>query len=124
MNSVDPGLIAQQVSLLGAIKLCISLAGFDADKEVYKALGIDAGHWSRIHRGEAHFPVDKLTSLMDLCANEAPLMWLVDDRGYDLGSLRRKETEVERLLRESREENEMLRHDKRVLTEALRGITA
>jgi len=121
MNSVDARLIEQQTSLLAAIKLCISLGGFDADKEVYKTLGIDAGHWSRIHRGEAHFPVDKLNSLMDLCLNEAPLLWLTHSRGYDLASLRRKESEVERALREAREQIVMLQHDKRVLSEALRG---
>src|SRR5690348_18445307 len=60
-QNVDPALVVAQPSFLGAIKLCISLAGFDADKQVYRELDIDAGHWSRILRGEAHFPVDKLT---------------------------------------------------------------
>lgn len=121
MNTVDQKLVEQQRTLLGAIKLCISLAGFEADKEVYGKLGVDAGHWSRIHRGEAHFPVDKLNALMDLCGNEAPLLWLVQSRGYDLASLRHRETELERKLRELTEENLLLKHDKRVLAEALRG---
>jgi hypothetical protein len=121
MNGVEPRLVEQQKSLLGAIKLCISLGGFEADKEVYKELGIDAGHWSRIHRGEAHFPVDKLTALMDLCQNEAPLLWLLNARGYALDSLRHRETELERQNRLLREQVELLKHDKRVLSEALRG---
>src|SRR5690242_14542060 len=105
-QDVDPTLVIAQPTLLGAIKLCISIAGFDADKEVYRDLDIDKGHWSRITHGEAHFPVDKLTALMDLCGNEAPLIWLTNARGYDPRSLRKLESETERMLREEREKNE------------------
>ena len=35
-------------------------------------------------KGDAHFPVNKLITLMDLCGNEAPLMWLANSRGYGL----------------------------------------
>lgn len=123
-QAVDPAIVLAQPSMLGAIKLCISLAGFQADKQVYDALHIDAGHWSRITRGEAHFPVDKLTELMDLCGNEAPLIWLTHARGYEPASLRKRETETERRLREAEERIALLTHDKRVLTEALRGSAA
>lgn len=118
---MDPSLVIAQPTLLGAIKLCVSLAGFDSDKQVYAQLGIDAGHYSRILRGEAHFPVDRLSDLMDLCGNEAPLIWLTNMRGYDPASLRKRESDTERRLREANERIEMLEHDKRVLTEALRG---
>lgn len=123
-QSVDPALVTAQPSFLGAIKLCISLAGFDADKQVYGELGIDAGHWSRILRGEAHFPVDKLTNLMELCGNEAPLLWFVHARGYDPHSLRKLETETERQLREANEALDAERNKVRVLTAALRGEAA
>ena len=101
--AVDTALVVKQPTLLSAIKLCISLGGFQCDKELYRELDIDAGHWSRILRGEAHFPVDKLGDLMDLCGNEAPLIWLVHYRGYDPGLLRKYETELEKQLREQRE---------------------
>jgi hypothetical protein len=110
-----------QPSLLSAVKLAVSLAGFEADKEIYGALGIDAGHWSRIHRGEAHFPIDKLSALMDLCGNEAPLLWLTHNRGYDVGSLRKRETETERRCRELQELLDAERHRSRILTEAISG---
>lgn len=103
MQAIDEKLIRQQGSLLAAIKLCISMAGFDSDKEVFMPLGIDAGHWSRICKGDAHFPVDKLTSLMDLCGNEAPLLWLINVRGYEMDSLRHKESETETKLRVANE---------------------
>ena len=120
-QSVDPSLVVAQPTLLAAIKLCISLGGFEADKQVYGALDIDASHWTRITRGDAHFPVDKLIDLMDLCGNEAPLIWLTNARGYDAASLRKRETETERLLRTMTEERDAERMKVRVLTEALRG---
>lgn len=110
-----------QPTLLAAVKLAISVAGFESDKEVYGALGIDAGHWSRIHRGEAHFPIDKLSALMDLCGNEAPLLWLTHNRGYDIASLRKRETEMERRCRELQEQLDAERHRSRVLAEAING---
>jgi hypothetical protein len=120
-QDIDPALVIAQPTLLGAIKLCISLAGFEADKQVYKDLEIDAGHWSRITRGEAHFPVDKLSALMDLCGNEAPLIWLTNARGYDPHSLRKLETETERQLRNEREAHARTQEKLTLLTELLQG---
>ena len=120
-QAVDPALVILQPTMLAAIKLCISLGGFEADKQIYGALDIDASHWTRIHRGEAHFPVDKLPALMDLCGNEAPLIWLTYRRGYDPASLRKRETETERALREAREELDRERLKSAALREALRG---
>lgn len=123
-QAVDPSLVVAQPSFLAAIKLCISLGGFDADKQVYAVLGIDPGHWTRILRGDAHFPVDKLIELMDLCGNEAPLIWLAHARGYDPASLRQRETETERALREVTEALNAERTKVRVLTQAIHGDVA
>ncbi len=111
---VDHKLIEAQPSLLAAIKLCITLGGLAADKEVYMPLAIDAGHWSRILRGEAHFPVDKLPALMDLCGNEAPMLWLLRARGYDATSLRKLETETERQLRQAQDRIRQLELEREV----------
>lgn len=95
--SVDLSLIKRQISLSSAIALCVQAAGLE-DKEVYLTLGIDAGHWTRITKGDAHFPVNKLNALMDICGNEAPLQWLANSRGYGLVML---VPESERKLREA-----------------------
>ncbi|MCU7840883.1 MAG: hypothetical protein KZQ94_16075 [Candidatus Thiodiazotropha sp. (ex Troendleina suluensis)] len=76
--------------MTAAIKLCISVSGFDSEKQIYMTLGIDAGHWTRISKGDAHFPQDKLGALMDLCGNEVPLIWLANKRGYELNPLQSK----------------------------------
>lgn len=94
-------LVARKQTLLAAIVLCMQLSGLD-DKEVYLTMGIDAGHWSRIMKGDAHFPVDKIDGLMTLCGNEAPLQWLALRRGYQLVMLKsaaeRRIDELERAL--------------------------
>jgi hypothetical protein len=90
-------LVIKQPSLGSAISLCVQLSGLE-DKEVYLSLGIDAGHWSRIMKGDAHFPVNKINNLMDMCGNEAPLMWLTHSRGYGLVLLK---SEAERRAEEA-----------------------
>lgn len=108
-HEIDPNLVIAQPTMLGAIRLCIAAAGFESEKELYAELKIDAGHWSRILRSEAHFPVDKLTTLMDLCGNEAPLIWLAHARHYDPSSLRLRESELEKKFRKSEERVAALR---------------
>jgi hypothetical protein len=106
-------LIVKQSTLAGAIALCVQASGLE-EKEVYMSLEIDAGHWTRIMKGDAHFPVNKLNALMDLCGNEVPLQWLSNSRGYALVQI---ETETQRLLRieqerrkEAEKENALLRN--------------
>lgn len=94
-------LVARKKTFLSAIVLCVQLSGLD-DKEVYLTLSIDAGHWSRIMKGDAHFPVDKIDELMSICGNEAPLQWMAMKRGYSLVMLKsaaeRRIEELERAL--------------------------
>lgn len=120
---VTPQEISRERTLGGAITLCARAAGYEA-KQVQDALKTDKAQWSRWESGAEGIVWPKLTALMDLCGNDAPLLWMACQRGYDLSSLRRKETELERQVRVLREENELLKHDKRVLSEALRGVPA
>lgn len=61
---------------------------------------------------------------MDACGNDAPLLWMLHQRGYDLHSIRKRETETEKQLREAREALDAERTKVRVLTEALHGRVA
>lgn len=83
---VDPAVVEAQPSLLSALNLMMSLSGLE-DKELYLALEIDPGHWSRIRRGDAHFPVNKIETAMLLCGSDIPLQWLALRRGYELRPL-------------------------------------
>lgn len=98
--SIDLDAVTRQPTLNAAIVLCVQSSGLER-KQIYSTLGLDAATWSRIESGQAHFPVNKLEQLMDLCGNEAPLMWLVNARGYDWESVREKQTAVEKKLAEA-----------------------
>lgn len=111
MQAVDPVLIYRLESMTAALQLGQTLSGKD-DKRFVGDGGIvkDLAQWSRImHAGRHNFPHDKYSLYMDLCGNEVPLLYLLHSRGYDLSSLRLRETETERQLRQVREENTALR---------------
>lgn len=119
---VNPEEIARKQSWAGAIEHCAELAGYSLDKQSSAEIGIDKARWSRIKAGQEGIKPEQLEAFMDACGNDAPLMWLLHRRGWDLNSLRKRETETERALREAREEIERLQAAQRVLTNALRGV--
>jgi hypothetical protein len=100
---VTPQEVSREASLGGSISLCAKAAGL-TPKEVQDALKADRAQFSRWTDDKEGITWSKLSALMDLCGNDAPLFWMLDARGYDLHSLRRKETEVEKQLRLVREE--------------------
>lgn len=102
--TVDLNAVTRQASFNAAIVYCVGVSGLDR-KQVYSALGIDAATWSRIESTQANFPPNKIEALMDICGNEAPLMWLVHARGYDWASVRERQSEMERKLTELEQEN-------------------
>lgn len=106
---VSPTEVAREKSLGAAIELCAKLAGYELDKTLQIALGVDKGQFSRWQSGDEGIKWPKLKALMDRCGNHAPVLWMLHDLGYDLHSLRRRETETERENRFLREENIALR---------------
>lgn len=109
--AIDPTLIANQPTMTRALHLCQLLSGKD-DAQFYGSSGIvkDQAQWSRIMgAGQHHFPHDKLNLFMDIAGNEAPMLWLLHSRDYDLETLRKTETETQRELRLVRQENDALR---------------
>lgn len=111
MTAIDPALIAKQPSMTKALALCQTISGLP-DAKFYGDGGIvkHQAQWSRIlsEHSEHQFPHDKLNLYMDLAGNEAPMLWLLHSRGYDLGSLHLRETETERALRIERDRNAKL----------------
>jgi hypothetical protein len=101
MAAVDVALIARQPSMSKALALCQTLSGKD-DAQFYGKGGIvnDQAQWSRIMGPSNHnFPHDKFNQFMDSAGNEVPMLWLLYSRGYDLSSLHKRESELERRLR-------------------------
>ena len=106
---LNPDEVTRKKTLGAAIELCANAGGFDLDKTLQMELGVDKAQFSRWQSGAEGIVWPKLTRLMDTCGNDAPLLWMLHDRGYDLHSVRRKETAVERENRMLREENAALR---------------
>lgn len=111
--------VAREKSFGGAIDLCRKAAGLEP-KQVTDSVRtsekkpVDKAAWSRwVNDGEG-VEWAKLTQIMDACGNDAPLLWMLNARGYDLSSLRRKETELEKKLREAEERIAQMEHDHQV----------
>jgi hypothetical protein len=100
MQVVDLPSIQRQPTMTKAIVLCADLGGFENDKDFCREMELDPSVWSQIQTGARFFPQDKYERLFEACANEAPLHWLADRRGYVLTP---KETEMERRLRITQE---------------------
>lgn len=106
---INPVEVTRKRTLGAAIELCAELAGFTLDKELQQRLGIDKAQFSRWHSGTEGIVWPKFEKLMDVCGNDAPLLWMLHQRGYDLASVRKTETETERRLRMAMDENKLLR---------------
>lgn len=106
---IRPEEVARKASLGNAIELCAELAGFSLDKELQQEIGADKAQFSRWLSGQEGIVWPKFVKLMDVCGNDAPLLWMLHQRGYDLHSIRKSETETEKHNRLLREENAALR---------------
>lgn len=117
MQDLDADMVSRQPSLTAAILLCQQIAGLD-DRELAKALALDPAQWSRVKTGQAHFPQERLNRLMDVCGNEAPLIWLASRRGYDLKA---RMTLLEQRLDQERSRAEKLEEQNKLLRDLLTG---
>jgi plasmid maintenance system antidote protein VapI len=111
---VRPEEIAREKTLGGALELCAKVAGFSLDKTLQQELGVDKAQFSRWHSGTEGIVWPKFVHLMDTCGNDAPLLWMLHQRAYDLTSLRKRETELERQNRELREQISTLMREREV----------
>jgi len=106
---VRPEEVCRKKSLGAAMELCAEAAGFELDKTLQSSLGVDKAQFSRWLSGTEGILWPKLEKMMDTCGNDAPVLWMLHRRGYDLHSIRKLETETERRLRESEDENAKLK---------------
>jgi len=112
---VDPTSIAAIPSLHAALVKCADAASLQ-DKTLALDTGIDPGVWSRVKQGQAGISGEFLDRLMDAAGNEIPLLWLLHSRGYDPTSIRKRETELQRQVRELQAEVDAKNHELAVIT--------
>jgi hypothetical protein len=89
---VDLGDVRKQPTGAAAIALCAMKSG-KLDKILAADIGAQEAVWSRIQTTGKGFSLEQLSALMDSCGNEAPLHWLLMQRGWDPTSLRQLESE-------------------------------
>lgn len=119
---VRPDEIARKQTLGSAIELCADLAGFALDKTLQTELGVDKAQFSRWQSGTEGIVWPKLERLMDTCGNDAPLLWMLHRRGYDLHSLRKRESETEKKLRLAEERIRELEHEREIERRTIREL--
>lgn len=120
---VTPQEIAREKTLGGAIGLCAKAAGYEP-KDLLLTFKWDKAQWSRWESGQEGIVYPKLRQVMDHCGNNAPVLWMAHDCGYDLTGMRRRETETERenrLLREQLAQERAEREIERRLFRELRA---
>jgi hypothetical protein len=96
--------------------LCVKAAGKEP-KELQIVCRSDKAQWSRWTSGQEGIVWPKFRALMDECGNHAPVLWMLHDLGYDLHSLRVRESETER-------ENRLLKEENAALRRVLTGVAA
>ena len=111
---VSNSVVFKQPSSHTALGLSISVSGLD-DQDIYTPLGIDAGQWSRIRKGAAHFPDDKIGEFQKLVVNDIYIRWLANKCDRDV--FQRKSTLEEELIA-AQEKIKYLEHD----SDLMRGL--
>lgn len=113
-------LIRAKKSSGAAFTLACDASGLD-DKEIYLALGIDAGYFSNMKKGKATLQADMVSAFCTVVGNSIYLEWQAYQIGCTLMMLRseaeRRADALERQLADERMKN-------RVLIEALHGKVA
>lgn len=93
-----------------ALRYQCSLADLES-KQVYGPLDLDKAVWSKIDNGSMSFPADKLLPAIHITQNDAALLWLCHQAGYDIDRLPRLRDDRERRIQELEAENEKLRRE-------------
>lgn len=109
--------VRRQKNAAAAFTLACSVSGLE-DKEIYLSLGIDAGHFSRIKKGDAGFPPDKLQEFCALVNNRIYPEWVAYQLGCTLVVI---ESEAERLARIATGRAEKAEAENRLMRQLLQG---
>jgi hypothetical protein len=97
-NEVPMEIIHRQKSSGAAFCLALQSSGLE-DKEVYGGLGLDAGYFSRMKKGEATLQADLIQPFCDLVGNRIYPEWIAYRIGCTLVQIK---SEAERLLEAER----------------------
>lgn len=103
-----------------AFTLASEASGLD-DKEIYLAVGIDAGYFSNIKKGKATLQADLMARFCEVVGNVVYPRWLAYQVGYGLMLLK---TEAERRAEIAEARAEALDAENRLMRQLIQGKAA
>lgn len=86
-------------NLRRVIRYSMSLADLEP-KQVYGPLGKDKATWSRIENGDMSFPADDLEKFRQIVGNDAVILWLAHQAGYDVATMRKAQDDKDKRIAE------------------------
>jgi hypothetical protein len=119
-NDVPMEMIRRQKNSGAAFSLACQSSGLE-DKEIYGGLGIDAGYFSRMKKGEATLQADLITGFCGIVGNRIYPEWVAYSIGCTLVQL---QSESERLLEAEKVKNAKLADENRLMKQLLGGRVA
>lgn len=119
-GAVPLELIRAQKTAAAAFTLACSVSGLE-DKEIYLALGIDAGYFSNIKKGKATLQADLLAQLCKVVGNTIYPEWAAFQIGCTLVVIK---TEAERRAEEAEGRAQAAEAENRLLRQLVQGRAA
>lgn len=116
-SAVPIEMVRAQKSAAAAFSLACSVSGLE-DKEIYLALGIDAGYFSNIKKGKATLQADLIAPFCRLVGNLVFSEWLAFQVGCTLVMIK---TEAERRAELAMRERDEALAENRLMRELLQG---
>ena len=119
-NEVPIEMIRRQKTAAAALALACQSSGLE-DKEIYCALGVDPGYFSRMKKGEATLQSDLVSVFCEVVGNRIYPEWIA----YSLGcTLVQIQSEAERQLEAERQRSAKLADENRLMKQLLGGRVA
>lgn len=119
-GAVPVEVIRAQKTAAAAFTLATSISGLE-DKEVYMALGIDAGYFSNIKKGKATLQADLVAQFCKVVGNTIYPEWGAYQIGCTLVVIK---TEAERRAEEAEERAKAAEAENRLLRQLVQGRAA
>lgn len=119
-GSIAIELVRAQKSAAQAFTLACSVSGLE-DKEIYLALGIDAGYFTNIKKGKATLQADLHRPFCELVGNTIYVEWIAYQLGCTLVVIK---TEAERRAEEAVKRAEAAEAENRLMRQLLAGRSA
>lgn len=120
MVDVPIELIRAQKTGGAAFSLACQASGLE-DKEIYLALKLDAGYFSRMKKGDATLSDDKIREFCQIVGNTVYPEWRAYQTGHTLMMI---QTEAERQAEEARAKLEEAERENKLLRQLLQGRAA